>query len=144
VWHFTRWLDVISVRLLDGLDSDSELWFENGWAGKTDYDPRGLGEGGLGVLTGYTMVEVLEVPTLSAAQLIAYQRQVVMRLHPQLVKLDADALSGDAAGYEVMTARARVTGSKDTYGWLKLILVGSFQHLGEVAALLAMRRRLVT
>jgi hypothetical protein len=26
---------------------------------------------------------------------------------------------------------------------LKLILVGSFQHLGEVAALLAMRRRLV-
>jgi hypothetical protein len=144
VWHFTRWLDVISVRLLDGLDSDSELWFENGWAGKTGYDPRGLGEGGLGVLTGYTMAEVLEVPTLSAAQLIEYQRQAVMRLHPQVVKLDADALSGDAAGHEVMTARARVTGSKDTYGWLKLILVGSFQHLGEVAALLAMRRRLVT
>src|SRR5690349_12349582 len=27
VWHFTRWLDVISLRLLDGQDSDAELWF---------------------------------------------------------------------------------------------------------------------
>jgi hypothetical protein len=142
VWHFTRWLDVVSVRLLDGLGSDDELWFANGWAKLTRYDPRGLGEGGLGVLTGYTLAEVSGVPQLSSAQLIEYQEQVVARLHQRLLEFPLTELAADAVGVEVMSARAEATGRKNTYGWLKLILMGSFQHAGEVAALLAMRERL--
>jgi hypothetical protein len=41
-----------------------------------------------------------------------------------------------------MTARAEITGARDTYGWIKLMLVGSFQHVGEIAAILAMHQGL--
>jgi DinB superfamily len=141
VWHFTRWLDVVSVRLLDGLPSHDELWLSEGWARMSGYDPRGLGEGGLGVLTGYSIGEVLAVPKLSSAQLLDYLGQVTARLRPQLLRLTADQLGGDAPGAAVMTARAASTGWKDTYGWIKLILVGALQHVGEVAAMLALRNR---
>jgi len=142
VWHFTRWLDVISVRLLDGLTSDQEIWFAEGWARRTAYDPRGLGEGGLGVLTGYSIEEVLKIPRQSSALLLEYLEQVASRLQPQLLACNLSALYSDAPGVAVMDARAAVTGRKNTYGWIRLIILGSFQHLGEVAAIVATRRRL--
>ncbi len=142
VWHFTRWLDVLSVRVLDGLASDAELWFATGWAADTGYDPRGLGEGGLGVLTGYDIGQVLAIPRLSSARLLAYQRQVLDRLRPQILRLRGEDLDGDAVGSAVMGARAMATGGqRPIYGWLKLMLIGCFQHLGEIAALASMRAR---
>jgi hypothetical protein len=142
VWHFTRWLDVISVRLIEGKTSDGELWFRDGWAQKTGYDPRGLGEGALGVLTGYTMDEVLGVPRLTSAELLTYHRQVVARLHRQVLALSVDQLSTEATGTNILSARARVTGWKDTYSWIKGILIGCLQHVGEIAAIRAMHHRL--
>jgi predicted alpha/beta hydrolase family esterase len=142
VWHFTRWLDVMSVRVIDGRPSDDELWFAEGWSLKTGYDPRGLGEGGLGVLTGYTISEVLEVPRLSVDELIEYQHQVVQRLRPQLARLSGPELASEPRGKQVMEARERVTGPKATFGWTKHLLIGCFQHVGEIAAILAMHQRL--
>lgn len=142
VWHFTRWLDVLSVRFLDGLASDAEIWLANDWAADTGYDPRGLGEGGLGVLTGYDIGQVLAIPRLSSPHLLAYQRQVLDRLRPQILRLSAEELGGDAVGSAVMGARAAMTGGqRPIYGWLKLLLIGSFQHLGEIAALASMHAR---
>src|SRR5438876_172933 len=49
VWHMARWIDVLE-RLLGGADAASERWIADGWAARTGYDPRGIGDDGLGVL----------------------------------------------------------------------------------------------
>src|SRR5712691_12941248 len=71
VWHMGRWIDVLK-RLLDGTQPPTERWFTAGWAERTGYDPRGIGDDGLGVLSGYTFEEVLAIPRLSASELLQY------------------------------------------------------------------------
>ena len=122
VWHMGRWIDVLT-RIQRGTPQETERWFTDGWAQRTGYDPRGIGDDGLGALTGYTFQEVLAVPRLSATELVRYLDSVIGPLAQLLRELPDDEA----------TARAvrRATG----------ILQGCLAHVGEIDALLAIRTR---
>ena len=122
VWHMARWIDLLT-RILDGTQPSTERWFTDGWAQRTSYDPRGIGDSGLGTMTGYTFEEVLKIPRLDATELIRYLDSVVGPLAQRLRALPDD----EAAARSVR----RVTS----------ILQGCFSHLGEIDALLAIRER---
>jgi hypothetical protein len=122
VWHMARWVDLLT-RVVDGGQPSTERWFTDGWAERTGYDPRGIGEGGLGTMTGYTFEEVLKIPRLSGPELVRYLDSVVGPLAQRLRALSDDETAA-------RTVR-RVTG----------ILQGCFSHVGEIDALLAIRER---
>jgi hypothetical protein len=122
VWHMARWIDVLT-RILGGTQPSTERWFTDGWAQRTSYDPRGIGDDGLGALTGYTFEEVLRVPRLNATELVRYLDSVIGPLAQRLRALPDD----DAAARAVR----RATG----------ILQGCLGHVGEIDALLAIRER---
>ena len=122
VWHMARWIHVLT-RIVDGTQPSTERWFTDGWAQRTGYDPRGIGDKGLGALTGYTFPEVLRIPRLSATDLVRYLDSVAGPLAQRL-----RALPDDEAGARAVR---RATG----------ILQGCFAHLGEIDALLAIRER---
>jgi DinB superfamily len=135
VWHFSRWLDVVG-RAFAGEPASAELWHTGGWAARTGYDPTGIGDHGLGVLTGYTWAEVTQVPTLSAAELLDYLGQVTDRLLGELDGMPTEVLHAPAPG---------LGGTRSRYSRLSAVLQGSFGHVGEIEALKAMRaRRLAT
>jgi hypothetical protein len=132
VWHFSRWLDVLAVRVLGGRSAAEEQWQTRGWAAKSGYDPRGIGYLGLGALTGYTWEEVLAIPALSANDLRAYLDQVTGALRDTLLSLPDGALhqpgtDGDAA--------------RTAYDRVRAVLTGCFGHVGEIEALKALRAR---
>jgi uncharacterized damage-inducible protein DinB len=122
VWHMARWIDVLT-RILDGTQPATERWFADGWAQRTGYDPRGIGDGGLGALTGYTFEEVLAIPRLTATDLARYLDSVIGPLAQRLRALPDD----EAAARAVRRANS--------------ILQGCFGHIGEIDALLAIRER---
>ena len=130
VWHCARWLDVIAVQALRGLPADQELWHTQGWAARTGYDPRGHGQAGLGNLTGYTWDEVLAIPVLPAADLLAYVDQVTAALAGQLRAMAPAQLFTQAPGFN---------GRRTAYRRVRPILQGCFGHLGEIEALRAWR-----
>ncbi|HEY8786768.1 MAG TPA: DinB family protein [Candidatus Limnocylindria bacterium] len=122
VWHMARWIDLLT-RILGGTQPSTERWFTDGWAQRTGYDPRGIGDDGLGALTGYTFQEVLKIPRLTATELVRYLDSVVGRLAQRLRALPDDEAAARAV--------RRATG----------ILQGCFAHVGEIDALLAIRER---
>jgi hypothetical protein len=132
VWHFSRWLDVLNVRLLQHRPVEAELWFARDWAARTGYDPRGIGYRGYGVLTGYTLPEVAAIPALSAADLLAYHDQASEALQAQLLALPSGALYQPAPGDD---------DGEMAYTLVKDILLGAHRHLGEIDALHAMQAR---
>ena len=122
VWHMARWIDLLS-RILGGTQPSTERWFTDGWAQRTGYDPRGIGDDGLGVMTGYTFQEVLKIPRLTATELVRYLDSVIGPLAQRLRALPDDEAAARAV--------RRATG----------ILQGCFAHIGEIDALLAIRER---
>src|SRR2546423_12418978 len=99
VWHMARWIDVLT-RFLAGTQPSTERWFTDGWAERTGYDPRGIGDDGLGVLSGYSFPEGLAVPRLSATELVGFLDSVINPLVPRLRALPGD----EAAGWAVRGA----------------------------------------
>jgi hypothetical protein len=132
VWHVARWFDVLTVQVLENRPAAEEYWHTAGWAAQTGYDPRGIGRGGLGNVTGYTLEEVRAIPALSADELRRYLDQVCTALLAQLRALPPGALHQPTPG----------RGGKYTaYQWLKTLLPGSFGHVGEIQAIKALRER---
>lgn len=62
VWHMARIFDVSLTQQAKGDLPEEECWFRYGWAEQTGYDPRGIGQNGWGMLTGYTQEEVSAIP----------------------------------------------------------------------------------
>lgn len=122
MWHMARWIDVLA-RFQAGTQPSTERWFTDGWAQRTGYDPRGIGDDGLGALTGYTFQEVLAIPRLDATELARYLDSVIGPLAQRLRELPDDEAGARAV--------RRATG----------ILQGCFAHIGEIDALLAIRER---
>jgi len=132
VWHCSRGLDVLNVRFLEQQPAEAEQWHTQGWAKKTGYDPRGIGSGGLGMLSGYTQEEVAAIPVLPAAELLAYLDQVSEALRQHLGSMPEAALAQPS----------RVAGGRHTaYQLIKEIVLGCVGHLGEIEALKAMQNR---
>ncbi len=95
VWHISRWIDIVA-RMLPGRSNKEELWLTRGWAERTGYNPHGVGEQGLGAVTGYTLQEVAEIPLLSAQELLEYLDQVCEALGIFLHSLPSRTLAAAA------------------------------------------------
>jgi hypothetical protein len=134
VWHFARWWDVLTVRAFQNKPPEDELWFARGWHEQTRYDPRGIGAGGLGALTGYTWAEVEAVPILSAPELLSYLEMTAQAMIALLRSLPEGALYQNAPG---------LGGDTTYYDWIKQIGTGSYRHVGEIQTLRAMRQRVL-
>jgi hypothetical protein len=131
VWHFSRWLDVVG-RLLQGRSPDEELWLARGWAERTGYNPHGIGEQGLGTVTGYTLQEVAAIPRLRAQDLLAYLDQVCEALSAFLCSLP----SSEPLRQPVYPGRSRTKQQL-----LQTVFMGSCGHMGEIEALKAIMKR---
>lgn len=131
-WHCSRGLDVLKVRFLEQQPAESEQWYTQGWARQTGYDPRGIGTGGLGILSGYTQEEVTAIPVLSAEELLAYLDQVSQALRQYLLSLPEGALAQPTTFVD-----ERLT----AYAVIKEIVLGCVGHLGEIEALKAWQAR---
>ena len=132
VWHVGRGLDVLKVRFLELQQALAEQWHTKGWAEKTGYDPRGIGTGGLGILSGYTQEEVAAIPELRAEELLVYLDQVSEAFRQNLLSLAEGALAQPTL----------VAGGRSTaYQVIKGIILGCVGHLGEIEALKALHTR---
>ena len=132
VWHIARWLDVLAVRILHTGAAEDELWHAQGWAGRTGYDPRGIGASGLGNVTGYTMEEVAAIPQMTATDLLAYLDSTIQAVNTRISEMPHEALHAKVPG---------IGKSRTAYGWVKLLLKGCMGHVGEIQALKSMRER---
>lgn len=137
VWHVSRWIDVLNVRALLDKPAEDELWHVSGWRERTGYDPRGIGRGGLGVITGYTTEEMQAVPAMSAADLLTYLNEVTSALVGTLESLSEDEYHATAPGAETLEQPGATR-----YQWVKSILMGEIAHRGEIAALKALYNRM--
>jgi hypothetical protein len=140
VWHISRALDLLKVRVFENKPPEQELWHMEGWAARTRYDPRGLGWGGLGNLTGYTREEVEAVPILSLGNTLAYLDQVSEALGAYIEEMPADLLQTKPAGWPVDAPGNYAP--ETVYQALRDFLVDCFEHLGEIRALRAMWERI--
>jgi hypothetical protein len=132
-WHCCRALDVLAVRVLDDRPVEQELWYAEGWAAATGYDPDGKGWGGLGNLAGYTPQEVSEVPLLSAQELQRYLQAACEALCDCIERLPADALDLPASGWPGQPQSA--------YFCIRNFVMDGLGHLGEIKAIRAMWER---
>ena len=132
VWHYTRGFDLFGAVTLVARNIDDQHWFTDGWSKRTGYDPRGIGYGGLGLLTGYTVAEMQAVPHLSAVELAEYH-QVAM------ASMLAALASDDAAS---LTTPLRIGDDEDTrFEQVLGLILGANRHLGEIDALAALFSR---
>jgi len=132
VWHCSRWLDVLAVQLLENRPAEEEQWHTRGWAGKTGYDPRGIGAGGFGAITSYTQEEVAAIPALTADEQLTYLDQVCEALKKILLSMPEGVLYEPVKG----------VGKKRTaYQWIRMLLLGCVGHVGEIEALRALQTR---
>lgn len=134
VWHYTRWWDLFgTVVLVDGA-VERQHWFRDGWAERTGYDPRGKPPDGFGLITGYSVEEMLAVPHLSADDLAAYHT----------ASTDS-ALRAIAAEDDASLQRTLKVGEGDSggsrYEQILGLALGSHRHLGEIDALASLFER---
>lgn len=132
VWHMGRLFDVYLFQLVRGLPAGEECWMRCGWADRTGYDPRGIGDSGWGTLNGYSTEEIAAVPRLDVRQLLAYTDEVYDAVKAFLEGVTMDELQQPGEGF-----RNRYT----RYQLIQMALTDNIRHLGEIFALQAMWER---
>ena len=134
IWHFTRWWDLFgTVTLVDGKVADQH-WIRDGWLERTGYDPRGKPPDGLGLLTDYTVEQMLAVPHLSASDLAAYHQASTDSALAAIAKEDATSLTRVLNFGEGNDGGPR-------YQQILGLALGSHRHLGEIDALASLHER---
>ena len=128
IWHMARMFDVFLTRQARGDPAEAECWFRLGWAARTGYDPRGIGQNGWGMLTGYTQAEVAALPPLSLEQVLAYLNAVYEAVKEYLACTPEEKLLTPGAGFE---------GKYTQYQCLQMPLMDNVRHLGEIFAIKA-------
>jgi len=137
VWHICRALDLLKVKILENQPDQNQLWFAMGWASRTNYDPRGLGIGGFGNLSGYTLDQVREVPILSAEEALEYFDQVHSALNDYLMNMNIEVLEQPPIGWPSTAGKS----PESVYIVLIMFLMDIREHLGEIKAIKAMWNR---
>jgi hypothetical protein len=134
VWHYTRWWDLFgTVVLVDGMVEDQH-WFRDGWMERTGYDPRGKPPDGLGLITDYSVEEMLAVPQLSAEDLAAYHTPSMNSTLSAIAAEDAASL-----GRILHVGESEAGGSR--YAQILALALGSHRHLGEIDTLASLYER---
>jgi len=128
VWHMARIFDVFLTQQAIGNSAEEEYWFRQGWAEKTGYDPRGIGQNGWGMITGYTLEEVAEIPQLTRKQMLKYLNQVYDKVSEYLAVTPMEKLQTPSAGFDRRYTK---------YQCVQMALLDNVRHLGEIYALKA-------
>lgn len=132
VWHMARILDVFLIQEAEGEPSDQQCWFKNGWSKQVDYDPRGIGQFGWGILTGYTQEEVADIPQLSREEMLGYLNEVYDTVKEYIERSDIEYLLTPAAGFE---------GKYSKYQCVQMALLDNIRHLGEIVSIYSRWKR---
>ena len=132
IWHMARILDVFLTQQAKGDTSGQECWFRNGWAERTGYDPRGLGQNGWGMLAGYSQEEVAAMPQLSRDQVVDYLDEVYDTVKEYLAGITPENLQTPGAGFD---------GRYTIYQCIQMALLDNVRHLGEIYAIEASWKR---
>lgn len=134
VWHYTRWWDLFGTVVLPGGPVDAQHWLRDGWLERTGYDPRGKPPHGFGLITGYSVDEMLAVPQLPAGDLASYHTASMTSALAAIAREDAASL-----------ARTLRVGEDDAggsrYAQILGLALGSHRHLGEIDALSSLFER---
>ena len=133
-WHCARWFDLTATQVLNGQPQSDELWYLDGWAARTGYDPAGIGFGGLGAITGYTWEQVLAIPTLEPRQYLDYFQSTSELLCATLRQTGPKGLEQPAEPGKSSPIHERV----------KRVLIGITAHLGEIRTLKGIQQRTIT
>ena len=128
LWHMARMFDVFLTQQARGDPAEAEGWFRGGWAERTGYDPRGVGQNGWGMLTGYTQAEAAALPQLSREELLGYLDEVYDAVKAYLASTPEQALLMAGAGFE---------GRYSRYQCIQMPLMDNARHLGEIYAIKA-------
>lgn len=126
LWHMARMFDVFLTQQALGDPPDAECWQRNGWAVRTGYDPRGVGQNGWGMLTGYTQAEVSALPQLAREQVLGYLDEVYDTVKEVLASTPEQALFTPGAGFD---------GKYSKYQCIQMPLMDNVRHLGEIYAI---------
>jgi DinB superfamily len=132
VWHIGRLFDVFLTQLVEGKDAAHEVWFTQGWAELTGYDPRGIGREGWGSVNDYSQAEVAAIPKLNREQLLGYCDQVAERVTAYLRVTPIEALLQTGPGLGARFSK---------YQLIQMALLDNVRHLGEVLTLKALWER---
>lgn len=133
LWHIARGLDLLATCVFQGKPAATELWHTGGWRERTGYDPRGIGYGGWGVVTGYTWEEVQAIPKLTAAEILQYLDEVCVLAMAQISQFTSDSARQPAI--------ALLNGRLSYYDWIKAFYKGFQAHVGEIMAIKAQMKR---
>ena len=134
IWHYTRWWDLFgTVTLVDG-KIDDQHWIRDGWLERTAYDPRGKPPDGFGLLTDYTVEQMLAVPHLSADDLAAYHLASTDSALAAIAKEHSTSL-------ELMLSVGEGNTGGSRYQQILGLALGSHRHLGEIDALVSLHAR---
>ncbi len=126
IWHMARMMDVFLNRNAIGNLPGGECWFRLGWAERTGYDPRGIGQNGWGMLTGYTREEVVAMPQITREQVLGYLDDVYDSVKEYLSGLSEENLLTPGTGFE---------GKYTKYQCIQMALMDNVRHLGEIFAI---------
>ena len=137
VWHICRALDVLKVKILENQPDQRQLWYAKGWASRTNYDPQGLGIGGFGNLSGYTLAQVKDVPILSTDEALEYFDQVYEALNDCLTNMNIETLEQPPIGWPSAAGES----PESVYVVLIMFLMDTREHLGEIKTIKAMWNR---
>lgn len=132
IWHMGRLFDHFFHTQALGKAVNEQCWFQNSWARRTGYDPRGLGRDGWGTLNGYTQEEVRAMPEFSQEELFGYLEQVYTTVKNYL---------GKTAETELFIAGAGFAEKYTRYQCIQMALLDNIRHLGEIFSLKAMWER---
>jgi hypothetical protein len=128
VWHMARIFDVFLTLQAKGNSPEEECWFRHAWAEQTGYDPRGVGQNGWGMLTGYTQEEVAAMPQLTREQVLGYLNDVYDTVKEYLTNTPMEELQMSGVGFE---------GRYSRYQCIQMALLDNVRHLGEIFAVQA-------
>lgn len=134
MWHLGRIMDMVVVMRIQNKTIEEEQWFVNDWMNKTGYDPRGKGSRGLGVLIGFSVEEMLQVPVLSLDDMKKYFDETLSALNNIVKDLSPEQLSEKAPGGDPQ---------RSYYEWVKICLSDGIRHTGEMLAIKSMWERKV-
>jgi hypothetical protein len=126
IWHMARILDVFLILQAEGCASEEECWFRCDWAEQTGYDPRGIGQNGWGMLTGYTQDEVTAIPSLTREQALGYLNDVYDTVKEYLINTPMESLEMPGIGFK---------GKYSQYQCIQMALLDNVRHLGEIFAI---------
>lgn len=132
LWHVSRVFDVFMTQQIKDENNEREIWIQSGWSRKAGYDPRGLGVNGWGMLTGYSLDEMRQIPRFGKDILRGYYDEMVDVIHTYVKNTSEEELAQPASGFE---------GKHTKFYWVRHPLFDLTRHVGEMLALKAMWER---